>query len=84
VTAKGPTPKQRILMYAQIFGSENGRWVLKDMIRSYQLRSSFVEGDSHKTAFNEGARSVLLKIYAILKSASDPDFLKQFEESPDE
>lgn len=47
--------------------SGDGQTVLADLCESYMDRSSFVPGDSHATAFNEGQRSVVLAIFALLE-----------------
>lgn len=46
--------------------SPDGKVVLVDLCESYMDRPSFVPGDSHTTAFNEGQRSVVLAVFQIL------------------
>jgi hypothetical protein len=48
--------------YKQVFASPEGKKVLEHLIRTYMLKTSHVEGDPYSTAFNEGARNVLLFI----------------------
>lgn len=45
-----------------VFGSETGKAVLKYLMKSYYHPPSFVRGDSHETAFNEGRRNVMIDI----------------------
>ena len=59
--------KQLNLDYKTTFGSESGERVLKDL----QKRCSFettthIKGDSHESAYLEGARSVVLFINNML------------------
>lgn len=52
-----------ILDYKDTFATEKGKKVLWDLMKqSGMLTRSFVEGDSHGTAYNEGARSLCLYI----------------------
>jgi len=56
--------------YKQIFDSENGKKVLQDLAnRCSYNNTTFVEGDSHATAFEEGKRSVFL----FIKQLTDKD-----------
>lgn len=51
---------------------ENGRLIVGDLIRYCGLaRSSFVPGQPDQTAFNEGARDVLLHVLGMLGLAMD-------------
>ncbi len=68
--------------YAQLFDPKTaeGRAVLADLARYCRVgRSSFVAGDPHQTAFNEGARDVFLHI-AELAGLEPPDFAHLFQE----
>jgi hypothetical protein len=47
--------------------SVDGKAVLDDLCDAYYDRTSFVSGDPQATAFNEGARSVVLAIFQILE-----------------
>ena len=44
--------------YADCFGSISGNKVLDDLRRAYQLRESYVRGDSYEAARREGERAV--------------------------
>ena len=54
--------KRRRATYKEIFGSEAGKEVLDDLMKSNYFFTSTQTGDSHETAFNEGRRSVILAI----------------------
>jgi hypothetical protein len=54
--------------YQQTFNSPAGQKVLLHIMQSCGIMSSsFVKGDSHVTAFNEGQRSVVVQILKTLK-----------------
>ena len=54
--------------YQQTFESHHGKRVLYDLMKkSGMMTTSFVEKDSHGTAFNEGQRSIVLSILNVLK-----------------
>ena len=59
--------------YAITFGSEQGRRVLKDFL-GYRDRISF-DPDPYQTAFNEGQRSVVLRVTSKIK-----DLVKEVED----
>jgi len=59
--------------YAITFGSEQGRRVLKDLL-GYRDRISF-DPDPYQTAFNEGQRSVVLRVTSKIK-----DLVKEVED----
>ena len=58
--------------YAITFGSDEGRRVLKDLL-GYRDRISF-DIDPYQTAFNEGQRSVVLRVTSKIK-----DLVKEVE-----
>ena len=50
-------------MYKQVFATESGKKVLKDLEARCNFRNTiFVQNDSNGTAFEEGKRSVFLHI----------------------
>lgn len=54
--------------YQQVFGSEAGQRVLTDILYDCGIiSSSYVQGDPHSTCFNEGRRSMGLKILEKIK-----------------
>lgn len=58
--------------FRNIFSDESGRRVLKHLGRfCLEDRTTFVENEPYKTAFNEGARSVILEIKRKLKEPED-------------
>ena len=66
----------RIIQYKAVFGTEEGKKVLYDLMASHHVVSPvMVKGDSHDTAFKEGERNVVLRIMSILKI--DPEELLQ-------
>jgi hypothetical protein len=48
--------------YADCFETNEGIKVLEDLKSAYQMRESYVKGDSYETARREGERSVYLRI----------------------
>ena len=54
--------KRRRATYKEVFGSEAGKEVLDDLMKSNYFFTSTQTGDSHETSFNEGRRSVILAI----------------------
>lgn len=53
------------LAYQNLLGPDNaqGRMIMADLARYCRVgQTSFVSGDPHQTAFNEGARDVFLHI----------------------
>lgn len=54
--------KATILAYKRFFDSEDGKLILKDLMRACHMMTSTMDKDPHETAFNEGARSVVLRI----------------------
>lgn len=51
-----------VIVYKRLFASEDGQKVLHDLVRSTPILKLSYTSDSHETAFNEGARSVVLRI----------------------
>ncbi len=59
--------------YADCFKTIDGEKVLQDLRANYQMRESFVTSDPYKTAFNEGARSVYLRIMTLCNRRSEDE-----------
>ena len=59
--------KQLVNYYKQVFTSEGGEKVLEDLKKrcSYHT-TTHIKGDSHESAYLEGARSVILFINNML------------------
>jgi len=54
--------------FKRVFESDYGRIVLRDIMKEARLdASSYVEGDPHKTSFNEGAEWLARRILEILR-----------------
>ena len=65
-------------IYRSVFNGPNGRLILNDMmVNAGVFRSSYVEGDSHGTSYNEGRRSLVLDIIHLLKMEQSSDFYQQ-------
>ena len=59
--------KQLTIDYKQTFGSESGEKVLEDLKKRCSFNTTtFVQGDSHDTAFREGQRAVVVFINNML------------------
>jgi len=58
----GNKMKETILAYKRVFESSDGKVVLKDLMKCCNFTNSSVGKDSHETYFNEGSRSILLRI----------------------
>ena len=59
--------KQLVIDYKTTFGSESGQRVLEDLKKRCSFETtSFVQGDSHDSAFREGQRAVVLFINNML------------------
>ena len=59
--------KQLNLDYKTTFGSESGQRVLEDLKKRCSFNSTtHIKGDSHESAYLEGARSVVLFINNML------------------
>jgi hypothetical protein len=57
---------RRKKQYRDVFLSPNGEAVLKDLLKFCMYDSpTYVIGDSHQTAYNEGMRRVALRIISI-------------------
>ena len=59
--------KELVINYKQVFTSESGEKVLEDLKKrcSYHT-TTHIKGDSHESAYLEGARSVVLFINNML------------------
>ena len=45
-----------------VFGSENGKEVLRYLMKSYYHITSYVKNDAYETALNEGKRAVVIDL----------------------
>lgn len=70
--------------YKQVFNTEDGKQVLAHLCRNcFLTQTTFVAGDPHQTAMNEGSRRVVLSIIRQL-NMDEKDLLKQIEEQSNE
>ena len=61
------------LAYRRTFDTDDGATVLADLkIRFAFEQTTFVQGDPHQTAFNEGQRSAILLIARMLAESAKP------------
>lgn len=66
--------------YRSVFDGPKGRIVLRHLCKQANvLTSSFVAGDPHQTAFNEGERRIVLSILRFINRNPD-ELIRQLEE----
>ena len=69
--------------YKKVFADEDGKIVLHDLMRSTGYNSTTFEPCPYRTAFNEGARSVVVRILQTIEV--DPEaFQKMISDMEDE
>ena len=78
----GKKAKETILAYQRLFDTADGKIVLKDLMKSCGFNATIVGQDSHETYFNEGARSVVLRINQNCNTSVDAlnEMIKSMEE----
>jgi hypothetical protein len=70
---------QTLEAYRQVFTSPAGKDVFKDLCRScFMYTTTLVPNDPLQSAYNEGMRSVVLKIQRAVEGAQDPATLFAF------
>lgn len=82
LNAHGRQAKQVAGAYLTMFGDVQGKVILSDLATYCRVgSSSFVPGDPHQTAFNEGARDVFLHIaeMAGVKAEDFPKLIKEID-----
>lgn len=57
--------------YRRLFGTEDGKIVLKDLMQSCHFFSSSTGKDANETYFNEGMRAVVIRLVNTSKLSSD-------------
>lgn len=67
--------RDTIIAYKTVFNSKEGQKVLLDLMKSCHVMGTTFSSDPYETAYNEGARSVVLRIIKTINV--DP---KQMEE----
>ena len=60
-----------LLAYRRLFSTEDGQIVLKDLMNSCFFNRSTIGGDPHETYYNEGVRSVVLRIFETANISSE-------------
>jgi len=71
--------------YHATFLTPSGDRVLKDLYHfCHGMQGTHVTGESHETAFREGQRSVLIRIFHKIKVHDERKMLKRLEEMRDE
>lgn len=68
---KSKEMKATILAYKRFFDTTDGKLILKDLMKSCHVLSSTMDKDPYETAFNEGARSVVLRIIKTNNTSID-------------
>lgn len=53
--------------YRDVFNTVSGRMVLDDLKRSFNDKTTFVEGDPHTTSFKEGQRALYLVLLFMIR-----------------
>jgi hypothetical protein len=61
--------------YKTVFSTYEGKQVLHDMMKTFHILHSTMDGNSHETAFKEGERSVVLRILRTINT--DPSELEK-------
>jgi len=64
-----------LLKYRALFNTDDGRAILADMCRTFHVFNSTISDDPYQTAYNEGARSVVLRILKTINT--DPAMLEE-------
>lgn len=54
--------------YQKVFNSEEGKIILKDLMKRCYLKDTTYDGDQNAMMFREGTRSVVLHIFTQLKT----------------
>lgn len=58
----GQKKRNKVILYKKIFSSPDGEKVLQDLAKTFFVFNSVMSNDPYETAYNEGARSVVLRI----------------------
>lgn len=63
---RAATASKIILAYRRLFATDDGQIVLQDLMKSCHLSTSVIGATSNDTYFNEGARSVILRLLGTI------------------
>lgn len=61
-TRRSAAATKRLQAYRRLFSTDDGKLVLEDLMKSCYVKGSVVGKDPYETYYNEGARSVVLRI----------------------
>lgn len=64
-----------IRAYKNVFSGEQGKKVLYDLMKTFHVLNSTMDANPHELAYNEGARSVVLRILRTIQT--DPAELER-------
>lgn len=83
---KSKEMKDTIRAYKRFFDTQDGKLILKDLMKSCHFVTSTMDKDPYETAFNEGARSVVLRILKTNNTDMEQinELIKRLEEEQDE
>ncbi len=78
--------KATVRAYKEVFESEAGKTVLADLMKSCHMVNSTFDKDPYETHYNEGARSVVLRIIKTTNTSMDKlnEMLRRLEEEHNE
>lgn len=57
--------------FRRCFGTDSGRVVMDHLEKTFNETTSFVPGDSHRSAWNEGRRALYLEMKSLAESKGD-------------
>ena len=79
---KNKRMRETVLAYKRLFDTADGREVLYDLMRSCHMSSSTMDSTPNETLFNEGARSVVLRILKTRNTSIEQldEFIAKSEE----
>lgn len=76
--------REMIINYKQTFATEQGKAVLKDMMKCAKVNQSCFDQNPYETAYNEGARDFFLRIFRTISTDPDSmDMLQKLGQSED-
>ena len=81
----GKKLRETTLAYKRVFESQDGKLILKDLMKCCNFLNSSVGRDANETFFNEGARSILLRILKTTSMSLDDieKYVQQVEQGED-
>lgn len=78
--------RETVLAYKRFFDTDDGKKVLVDLMKSCHMTTSTMGKDPYETAFNEGARSVVVRIFKTVNAdmSQVDEMIKKLEEQEEE